>query len=101
MAILSFTVAYAQSLEAVSGLTPNTSIYVEDLGNCDQCVENVGSCWACITTEQQVFTDENLATPVSNGYYMVNYGEGYGPAVWNIVDGLPQSEGFYNPATIV
>ena len=97
MAAISFTVAYASSMEAVTGMTPNQVVYADDLGNCAGCVAETNSCWACITTEQQVFSDVNLTSPVSDGYYMALYGEEFGPAVWHIVGGYPQTAGYENP----
>ena len=38
MAAISFTVAYASSSEAVTGMTPNQVVYADDLGNCASCV---------------------------------------------------------------
>jgi hypothetical protein len=98
MATLSFTVAYAQSFDAVTGMTPTDTVYAEDLGNCSTCQTETGSCWSCLTTEQQVFSDVNLTSPVSDGYYLLSYGEGSGPAVWHILGGYPQHGGFSNPA---
>jgi len=83
MAILNFTVAYASTLLGVEGLEPSTTVYAEDLENCSTCVSETGSCWACLTTEQQVFNDAGLTSPVADGYYSV---EG----------GFPQSEQFFN-----
>jgi hypothetical protein len=51
MAALNFTVAYATTLEAVQSLTPNTTVYADDLGNCSSCVSETGSCWACLVEE--------------------------------------------------
>jgi len=96
MATQNFTIAYSTTLESVLELTPNTTVYVEDLGNCQSCIELTQSCWACISTEQQVFSDEGLTSPVSDGYYMVLYVAEDSKAVWKIVGGYPQSEEFYN-----
>ena len=87
MATLNFTVAYASTLLGVEGLEPSTTVYAEDLENCSTCVSETGSCWACLTTEQQVFNDEGLTSPVADGYY---------PAVWHIEGGYPQPEQFFN-----
>jgi hypothetical protein len=96
MATLNFTVAYATTLDAVQSLTPNTTIYAEDLGNCSPCVTDTGSCWACLATSQGVFTDSGLTSSVADGYYMLKYTEDKLPAVWHIVGGFPQEGGFYN-----
>jgi hypothetical protein len=82
-------------LEGVLNLEPNTTVYAEDLGNCQLCVGETQSCWACLTTEQQVFNDVNLTSPVADGYYLLLYSP-ENKAVWHIVEGYPQPEGFYN-----
>jgi hypothetical protein len=95
MATLNFTIAYSTTLEGVLNLEPNTTVYAEDLGNCQLCVGETQSCWACLTTEQQVFNDVNLTSPVADGYYLLLYSP-ENKAVWHIVEGYPQPEGFYN-----
>ena len=94
MATLNFTVAYATTLSGLEGQTPSVSVYAEDLGNCGPCVSEKSNCWACLTTEQQVFNDEGLTSPVADGYYLVKYTEEN--AVWHIIGGYPQSEEFFN-----
>lgn len=96
MATLDFTVAYATTLDEVKSLTPNTLVYADDLGECSPCIDETGTCWACLLTSQQVFSDSGLTIPVSDGYYMLKYDEENSPAVWNIVDGYPVGSGFYN-----
>jgi len=92
---LSFTVAFASSLEAVTGMTPSMTVYADDLNLCASCVADTGTCWSCLQTSQQVFTDENLTTPVADGFYMLLYAS-LNTATWNIVGGYPQEEGFFN-----
>lgn len=96
MATLNFTVAYATTLDGVQSLTPDTTIYADDLGNCSSCVSETGSCWACLVTSQGVFTDSGLTSSVADGYYMLKYTEDSSPATWHIVGGFPQEGGFYN-----
>jgi hypothetical protein len=96
MATLNFTVAYASTLLGLEGQAPSITVYAEDLGNCSSCVSETGSCWACLTTEQQVFNDAGLTSPVADGYYLVKYNTESNPAVWHIVEGFPQTEGFFN-----
>ena len=96
MATLSFTIAYSTTLEGVLELTPSTTVYAEDLGLCQPCVDVVGNCWACLQTTQQVFSDSGLTAPVIDGYYKVSYNEENPNAVWKIVGGFPQTEEFYN-----
>lgn len=95
MATLNFTIAFSTNLEQVLSMEPSTVVYAEDLGLCANCTELTNSCWACIRTTQQVFSDVSLLSPVTTGYYMVVY-ENSTKAVWHIVEGYPQEGGFYN-----
>jgi len=95
MATLNFTVAYSSTLLGLEGQVPSTTVYAEDLGNCAPCVELTNSCWACLTTSQQVFNDAALESPVADGYYDLVYTSGSN-AVWHIIGGYPQTEGFFN-----
>lgn len=96
MASISFTVAYATTQQEVLTLTPNSTIYAEDLGECQSCIDITTSCFACLQTTQQVFSDSNLTSTVADGYYLTYYYEGSIPAVWHIVGGYPQEGGFYS-----
>lgn len=97
MATLNFNVAYATTLEGVLPLTPNSTIYAEDLGLCQSCIDVQATCFPCLQTTQQVFSNEGLTSPVADGYYLTYYNtEGALPAVWHIVGGYPQENGFYN-----
>lgn len=96
MATISFNTAYATTLEGVLPLTPNSTIYAEDLGLCQPCLDLNVTCFPCLHTTQQVFSDSGLTSPVADGYYLTYYGEGTLPAVWHIVGGYPQEGGFYN-----
>lgn len=94
---LTFTVAYDTSVSSVTGMTPNIDIYAQDLGECAKCVSEVGSCWPCLSTDQQLFSDNNLTNPVADGYYLSILGEGEPVAVWHVIGGYPQQEGYLNP----
>lgn len=96
MATLNFTVAYASTLAGLEGQVPSLTVYAEDLGNCSSCVSDTGSCWACLTTEQQVFNDNGLTSVVTDGYYMLKYTDETHAAVWHIIGGFPQTESFFN-----
>ena len=98
MSVLSFNVAYATTLEGVLPLTPDKTIYAEDLGVCQSCVDLLNNCYPCLQTTQQVFSDNQLLNQVVDGYYLVNYGEEYQPGIWHIVGGFPQEGGYYNGA---
>ena len=96
MATLNFTTAYSTTLEGVLELTPSITVYADDLGLCQPCVDVVGNCWACLQTTQEIFSDVALTTPVTDGYYKVSYNEENSNAIWKIVGGFPQGEEFYN-----
>jgi hypothetical protein len=96
MAAINFNVAYATTLQGVLPLTPNSTIYAEDLGLCQSCIDLGASCFPCLQTSQQVFSDAGLTSPVADGYYLTYFGESGLPAVWHIVGGYPQEGGYYN-----
>ncbi len=97
MPTISFNTSFANTAEGTIGVQPSIVIYAEDLGNCQQCIDLTSSCYACLSTEQQVFQDENLTNLVADGYYRFTYQEPLNPnAIWNIVGGYPQPGGFSN-----
>jgi len=96
MATLSFNVAYGTTLEAASSAEVSSTIYAEDINLCQECIDLKNSCFACLTTEQQVFSDSGLTTIVADGYYRHPYNETETNPTWHIVDGYPQGEGFHN-----
>ena len=96
MATLNFTIAYGATLASLEGQTPSITVYADDLGNCEPCQTEKGTCWACLTTEQQVFNDASLTFPVADGYYLLKYDDEEIPAIWHIIEGFPQGEGFTN-----
>ena len=96
MAAINFTIAYGATLESLEGQVPSITVFADDLGNCAPCQSEKGSCWACLTAEQQIFNDVALTSPVADGYYLLKYETEENPAVWHIVGGFPQSEGFFN-----
>lgn len=93
MALLNFLVASSSSLQGVKGQEPNMTIYAEDLGLGQSCMESVGSAWPCLSCEQQVFQNDNLTNPVVDGYYLVKFESGL-EGIWYIVGGFPQGSGF-------
>jgi hypothetical protein len=95
MAAISFLVAYGTTLDDSKNLEPSNTIYAEDLGLCNLCVSETNSCYACLTTTQQVFTDGELTSPVNDGYYTLSYDNGT-KASWYVIGGFPQESGFYN-----
>jgi hypothetical protein len=96
MATLNFNVAYSTTLEGSISTPISSTVFAEDLENCSTCLTLVSSCWACLTTEQQVFSDPGLTSPVADGYYRVEYSAEDPNAIWHIIGGYPQGEGFYN-----
>lgn len=76
--------------EACSGVC-YFNVYALDLGNCGGCAPL--TCWACLTTSQQVYLDAGLTTLVPNGYYSNEMASG-NFASWYIVGGFPQPAGF-------
>ena len=92
---LNFFVGYSTTLSGAQSVELSSTVYTEDLGLCDSCVEITLSCWACLTTEQKVFYDDALLSPVDDGYYVLIYESG-NRATWYIVGGYPQGGGFYN-----
>jgi hypothetical protein len=97
MPTLSFNTAFASTAEDAIGLQPSVMIYAEDLNNCQECIDKVSSCYACLSLSQQIFLDSELTNVVPDGYYRFTYEEPLNPnAIWYIVGGYPQSEGFTN-----
>lgn len=93
MATLNFLVAFAPTMEGVKGQQPNQTIYAEDLGLGQSCIELSGSAWPCLSCDQQVFQNDNLTNPVPDGFYLVQLESGL-EAIWHIAGGIPQGSGF-------
>ena len=89
--VLQFLVASGSTQPGACALTPSFYVYAQDLGNCAPCLPF--TCWPCLTTSQQVFTNPGLTIPVGDGYYKNNIGTGPGNT-WYIVGGFPQGGGF-------
>jgi hypothetical protein len=96
MATLNFSVAFSTDFESVKTAPVSSTVYAEDLGNCQPCVNITSSCWSCLTIEQQVFQDVNLTSIVPDGFYRVEYSPEDPNAIWHIIGGFPQPEGFTN-----
>ena len=93
---LNFLVSFAPTLDESTQISPSITIYSEDINLCDFCLNETGSCWACIQITQQVFSDSTLTTPVDDGYYSLIYDKDGRRATWYIIGGYPQEGGFYN-----
>jgi len=85
--VLQFLVHRGGSQNSACSGNPNQYVYAQDLGLCGPCLPL--TCWPCLSTSQQVFSDVNLTTIVPNGYYNNEIQPG-NFAVWHIVGGLPQ-----------
>lgn len=96
MATLNFSVAFSTDFESVKTTPVSLTVYAEDLGNCQSCVDITSSCWSCLITEQQVFQDVNLTSIVPDGFYLVEYSPEDPNAIWHIIGGFPQPESFTN-----
>ena len=92
--VVSFYVSSGSTALQACQTGPSFYVYAQDLGNCAACLPN--TCWACLTTSQQVYLDPLLTIPVGNGYYNNNMNTtgGNNYATWYIVGGFPQSAGF-------
>jgi hypothetical protein len=89
--VLSFTVTSGSSVyEACNGSTPGT-LYAQDLGNCGGCAPL--TCWACLTTSQNLYLDAALTIKAPNAYYTNEMAPG-NFATWFVLDGMPQGGGF-------
>ncbi len=89
--VLQFLVHRGGSQNSACAGTPNEYVYAADLGNCAPCLPL--TCWPCLATSQQVFSDPGLTTIVQNGYYKNEMAPGNN-ATWHIVGGFPQGAGF-------
>jgi hypothetical protein len=89
--VLQFLVHRGGSQNSACNGNPNEFVYAADLGLCGPCLPL--TCWPCLLTSQQVFTDPTLTTAVADGYYNNNIGTGSGNT-WYIVGGFPQPGGF-------
>ena len=87
-----FLVSSGSTQEIACGIGPFFYVYAQDLGNCAGCFGAGLSCWACLSTSQQVFSDPNLTVPVGDGYY--NHFDNSSYRTWYIVGGFPQGAGF-------
>lgn len=94
MANLTFNVVFATSLEGVTASTSTTTVFAEDLNNCQRCYDLVQNCWPCLSTEQQVFTNQELTNIVQDGFYRFEFGNGHNDGIWHIVGGFPLGAGY-------
>ena len=83
----------SQFMSCNSGFT--TTLYAQDLGNCGGCISGGLTCWACLSTSQNLYLDSNLTIKAPNGFYTndMNGAGNYG--TWFVVNGKPQGGGFF------
>jgi hypothetical protein len=84
-------VSSASTQDDACEIAPYFNVYAQDLGNCGGCAPL--TCWACLTTSQQVYLDAGLTIPVPTAYYSNQMAPG-NYATWLIVGGFPQPAGF-------
>lgn len=89
--VIQFLVASGSTQVDTCAKTPNFYVYAADLGNCTGCLPL--TCWPCLSTSQQVFTNSSLTIPVTDGYYKNQLQPGSN-STWYIIGGYPQSGGF-------
>jgi hypothetical protein len=95
MAAISFDVSFGNTQEDAKNNSVSMTIYADDLGLCQECMDIVSDCYPCLRTGQQVFLDEALTTIVSDGYYRHPYNDDITTPTWYIVGGYPQDAGFF------
>jgi hypothetical protein len=70
---LKFTVVYATNSYDACWNGSTVQIYTADLGFCG-CNYPLQSCWPCLTTSQNLYSDSLLTTIVADGFYGTNVG---------------------------
>jgi hypothetical protein len=96
MSVISFLVSSASTQNDACEIGPYFLVYADDSfipNQCDGCTGAGLTCWACLSTGQQVFSDSGMTIPVGVGYYM-NEMSTNNYATWYIVGGNPQGGGF-------
>ena len=100
---LKFTVKFGATSYDACWNGSTVQIYTADLGLCG-CNYPLQSCWPCLTTSQNLYSDSLLTTLVPNGYYATNVsgtsggsanGSGNGfDKRWYVLSGKPQGAGY-------
>jgi uncharacterized delta-60 repeat protein len=92
MSVISFLVSDGLTANDACSVYPYFNIYADvAAGQCDPCLPL--TCWACITTSQQLFLDPELTIIVPDNYYSNEMAPG-NFATWYVVGGFPQPAGF-------
>ena len=102
MSVISFLVSSASTSNNACQIAPYFLVYADDSFNpnqCDGCYSAGLTCWACLSTGQQVFSNSGMTIPVGSGYYS-NEMSTNNYATWYIVGGFPQGAGFNDCAGI-
>ena len=92
MSVVSFLVSSASTQNDACEIGPYITIYADVApGQCDPCLPL--TCWPCLTTSQQLYSDSGLTTTIGDGYYSNEMAPGQ-YATWYVVGGFPQGAGF-------
>ena len=96
MSVISFLVSSASTQNDACEIGPYFLVYADDSfspNQCDGCTGAGLTCWACLSTSQQVFSNSGMTIPVGSGYYMNEMAPG-NYATWSIIGGFPEGGGF-------
>ena len=96
MSVISFLVSSASTQNDACEIAPYFLIYADDSfipNQCDGCTAAGLTCWPCLSTSQQVFSNSGMTIPVASGYYSNQIQSGQ-YNTWYIVGGFPQGAGF-------
>ena len=94
MSVISFLVSDGLTQNDACSVYPYLTIYADvAAGQCDGCTGASLTCWACLTTSQQLFLDPALTIIVPDSYYSNEMAPG-NFATWYVVGGFPQGGGF-------
>lgn len=94
MSVISFLVSNGLTADDACQVGPYFLIYADvAAGQCDGCTGAGLTCWACLSTSQQLFLDPALTIIVPDSYYSNEMAPGV-YATWNVIGGFPQGGGF-------
>ena len=94
MSVISFLVSSGSTADNACSVFPYFNVYADIADTqCNDCSGASLTCWACISTSQQVYLDINLTILVPDGYYS-NEMSSNNYATWYIIGGYPQNAGF-------
>ena len=99
MSLVSFFVSSGSTQSGACITSASFYVYADVVpGQCDGCTGAGYTCWACLTTSQQLYSDSGLTQTIGNGYYSNNITSNPAGApqynTWYVVGGFPQGGGF-------